>query len=451
MRLILFTGNSTQRQISSIGSLFLNNLILYPMKLLKPLLSAAVVLSSLLLTSAISSAVPRLTEIARYSTGEAVAEIVSATPDGQILVFTNAEEKRLSFVDIKNPRSPKRLGAVDLTTFGEPTSVSITPDGKYALVAILRDPDPGLLLFVDVTTRQIKGRLRLLGIGPDSLAITPDGAKAIIAIEDQEDEDNLPGRRPGSVNIVTLNPKNLSQSSLQKVTLKLGGLKQINYPTDPQPEFIAIHPEGKIAAVSLQENNAIAFIDISTAKVIRIVSAGVSTHRADLTEDGIVRFNQPFQGRREPDGIAFTHDGKYLLTANEGDTDLETFGDGIWSGGRGWSILDLKGKVIFDTGTSFEAAAASKGLYPDDRSENRGTEVEGVTVAQFGNLKAAFVISERGNFIAGYDLANIRSPKRFALVPTGQGPEGVIAIPQRNLVVTANEVEGTLSIFRLIP
>jgi DNA-binding beta-propeller fold protein YncE len=233
--------------------------------------------------------------------------------------------------------------------------------------------------------------------------------------------------------------------------LKLGGLKNVNYSTDPQPEFIAIHPQGKIAAVSLQENNAIAFIDISTAKVIRIVSAGVSTHRADLTEDGIVRFNQPFQGRREPDGIAFTRDGKYLLTANEGDTDLETFGDGIWSGGRGWSILDLKGKVIFDTGTSFEAAAASKGLYPDDRSENRGTEVEGVTVAQFGNLKAAFVISERGNFIAGYDLANIRSPKRFALVPTGQGPEGVIAIPQRNLVVTANEVEGTLSIFRLIP
>jgi DNA-binding beta-propeller fold protein YncE len=421
------------------------------LKSLKPLWSVVVILTSLILTEAASSAAPKLAEISRFVTGGAVAEIVSATPDGQTLVFTNAGDKRLGFVDITTPKVPSLLGTLDLTSLGEPTSVAVTPDGKYAVVAVLRDPNPGLLLFVNIATRQIVGRLRLQGIGPDSIAITPDGSKVIIAIEDQEDEDNLPGKRPGSINIVKINAAKPSQSTITKVALNLSGISGVNYPTDPQPEFVAINPAGTIAAVTLQENNAIALLDIPKARIIRIFSAGITRHLADLTEDGKIRFNQRFRGRREPDGIAFTRDGNYLATANEGDTDLETFGDGIWSGGRGWSIFNLQGKVVYDSSSTLEQAAAKRGLYPDDRSENRGIEAEGITVAQFGSLQAAFVISERGSFIAGYDLTNVRSPQRFALVPTGVSPEGIVAIPQRNLVITANELDGTLSIFRLIP
>lgn len=38
---------------------------------------------------------------------ECVAEIVSATPDGNILVYTNSEKGTIDFVDISNPSKPQ--------------------------------------------------------------------------------------------------------------------------------------------------------------------------------------------------------------------------------------------------------------------------------------------------------------------------------------------------------
>jgi DNA-binding beta-propeller fold protein YncE len=396
----------------------------------------------------------RITQTANFSTGAKVAEIVAATPDGNTVIFTNAEEKKLGFVSLTNPTSPSLVGNVDLTALGEPTSVAITPNGQYAIVAILRDPQPGLLVFVNVNTRQIVGQVQLRGIGPDSIAIAPDGQRVVVAIEDQEDENNLPGQRPGSVNIVKIDYASPVASRITNIPINLSGVRGVNYPTDPQPEYVAINPKGNLAAVSLQENNAIAIININNARVVRIFSTGASKHLADLTEDGQVSFTENFQGRREPDGIAFTRDGQYIVTANEGDTSLSTFGDGIYSGGRGWSIFNLRGNVVYDSCDTLEKRAASRGFYPDNRSADRGIEVEGTTIASFGNNdtaegEIAFVIAERGNFIASYDLRNVRSPRLLNLQPTGRSPEGIVAIPQRNLVITANEGDGTLSIFRV--
>jgi DNA-binding beta-propeller fold protein YncE len=396
----------------------------------------------------------RIAQVSNFSTGAKVAEIIAATPDGKTLIFTNAEEKRLGFVNLSNPASPSLLGNLDLGALGEPTSVAVTPNGQYAVVAILRDPQPGLLVFVNVDTRQITGQLQLRGIGPDSLAITPDGQRAIVAIEDQEDENNLPGQRPGSVNIVKIDYQRPASSDVTNISINLVGVKGVNYPTDPQPEYVAINARGNLAAVSLQENNAIALININNARVERTFSTKVAKHLADLTEDSQINFTEPFQGRREPDGIAFTRDGKYIATANEGDTNLSSFGDGIYSGGRGWSIFDLRGNVVYDSGNSLEKQAANRGFYPDNRSADRGIEAEGVAVSSFGapdtaEGEIAFVISERGNFIASYDVRNVRSPRLLHLKPTGRSPEGVLAIPQQNLVVTANEGDGMLSIFKV--
>jgi DNA-binding beta-propeller fold protein YncE len=395
----------------------------------------------------------RITQTSNFSTGGKVAEIVAATPDGNTVIFTNSEEKKLGFVNITAPSSPTLIGNVDLAALGEPTSVAVTPNGQYAIVAILRDPQPGLLVFVNMDTRQIAGQLQLRGIGPDSIAVTPDGQRVVVAIEDQEDEDNLPGQRPGSVNIIKIDYANPAASRVTNVSINLSGVRGVNYPTDPQPEYVAINPRGNLAAVSLQENNAIALININNARVIRIFSTGIAKHLADLTEDSQVSFTENFQGRREPDDIAFTSNGEFIVTANEGDTSLSSFGDGIYSGGRGWSIFNLRGNVVEDAGNTLEQRAASRGLYPDNRSADRGIEVEGTTVAAFGDDTAegeiAFVISERGSFIASYDLRNVRSPRLLNLQPTGRSPEGIVAIPQRNLVITANEGDGTLSIFRV--
>ena len=86
------------------------------------------------------------------------------------------------------------------------------------------------------------------------------------------------------------------------------------------------------------------------------------------------------------------------------------------------------------------------GLYPDKRSDKRGIEIEGVTAARFGTQDYLFAVSERGNFVAIYDIANPVAPELVQIIPTGKSPESVIAIPQRNLVVIAAEGDGVLTL-----
>lgn len=396
--------------------------------------------------------------INRYQVG-AVAEIISAGPEGEILAYTNAEDQLIGILDISDPDSPEELGTVDVSELGEPTSVVITPDGQYAVAAVLdlideeggetiADQQPGQLVFIDLESLEITAELELNGIGPDSVAITPDGERILVAIEDEEDEDTLPGERPGSIDIVAVDPEDPTDSEVSTLELDLSEVEGVNYPEDPQPEFISVNPEGSLAAVSLQENNAIAILDLESEEVLRIFSAGTSSHQADLTEEGTIDLSEAFEGRREPDTIAFTPDGEHLVLLNEGDTDLERFGDDIWSGGRGWSIVDLEGDVIYDSGSDVEELAVLRGQYPERRSENRGVEMEGGTSAQYGDQPLAFVASERGSFLLAYDISDLEAPELISFLPTGLAPEGILAIPDRGLLLSANEVDGTIDIFQ---
>ncbi|MEO1210746.1 MAG: esterase-like activity of phytase family protein [Cyanobacteria bacterium J06638_20] len=395
----------------------------------------------------------------RYVVGGAVAEIISATPDGNTLVFTNAGDAEIGFVDISDPEAPTALGTVEVP--GEPTSVVVTPNGVYAIAAVLdeideeagetlADQQPGVLVFIRLDDQEVVAELPLLGIGPDSIDVSPDGSKLVVAIEDEEDEDSLPGDRPGSINFVTIDYEALANSVVTAVPLDLSGVDGVNYPTDPQPEFVKFSPDGSLVAVTIQENNAIALLDTETETVLRIFSAGTATSdTVDLIEDGEISLTQSFEGRREPDAIAFTPDGNFLITANEGDTDLERFGDGVWSGGRGWTVFNLEGDVIYDASGSVGLLAAQRGQYPEGRSENRGVEMEGTAVGLYGNRPIAFIGSERGSFIVAYDLRNPESPRLMSFLPTGVGPEGILPIPSRNLLLASNEEDGTIDFFQL--
>lgn len=398
--------------------------------------------------NAAASRVAGFRPVTRYNVSGSVAEIISASPDGKLLAYTDAGQLQVGFVNIDDPTQPVQAGVVDVSAFGEPTSVAITPNGRYALVAIKDDEEeisaqqPGVLLFIALENFTIAAHVPLLGIGPDSIALTPNGAKAVIAIEDEEDSDNPPGVRPGEVNIVTLDYDAPSQSTVAEVPVDLSAVSGANTVADPQPEFVAISPNGATAAVTVQENNVITLIDIASAQVIRSFALGVSNHPlADLIEDDDILFVQPFAGRREPDAVAFTPDGQALVIANEGDT------EGSDSGGRGFSVVDLNGNILYDVGSDLEAEAVRRGHYPEGRSENRGIEAEGGTVATFGATPLAFIASERGSFLAVYDISDPKAPRFVQLLPTGVSPEGVLAIPQRGLILTANEVDGTIDIF----
>ena len=403
--------------------------------------------------------------------GGEVAEIIAPTPEGLYLFYTNASGKKFGVLDISNPKKPIERASVSVGE-GEPTSLAITADGRH-LVVVRRNGDdferaiPGTLLVYNIEDRtkpRLAGELAL-GIGPDSVALAQQGDKtvAVIAIEDEESDKNgdaaLPGKRPGRVDVVTLNFNDVARSSLASVEFHeslLSSVSGVNFTSDPQPEYVAIHPNQREAAVTLQENNAVALIDItdSLRPVIKhIFCAGTAERKADIKKDGSVKFVDDFKGRREPDGITYikTGSGVFLALANEGDTSVKTFGDGVQSGGRGVSIHSTSGKVLRDSGVELDIRASLLGHYPDDRSDKRGTEIEGVAFANFNGDPLLIASSERGSFMAVYRVQDPTKPMLLAILPTGIGPEGVVAVEGRKdgkkLLVSANEKDGTINIY----
>ena len=404
--------------------------------------------------------------------GGGLAEIVSATPDERTLVYTDAAGERLGLVDLADPRHPTQIGTVAMP--GEPTSVTVTPDGRLALAVVrtmIREVGappvrtPGLLVAVDIATRTIVGS-RELGEHPDSIALATIGAKlvAVVAIEneplvldaagavaDGEDPgDPLDASGPGLLQLVELDLDDVAASAVVDVPLTLDAA--VPFHDDPQPEFVAIR--GARAAVSMQENNAIAIVHLAKALAgrggVRIFPAGTAADRpADLTEDGVVDRSQtfpadvagePLAGMRFPDGLAWTSTGR-IVSADEGEMD--------WTGSRGWTIFDDDGEVEHDDAGALEGIAVTRSHYPDARSEAKGLEVEGAAVARFrGGAELAFLGSERGSFIAVYRLRNGAEPRFVQLLPTGIGPEGILPLPKRGLLVATGEEAGTITVFK---
>lgn len=79
-------------------------------------------------------------------------------------------------------------------------------------------------------------------------------------------------------------------------------------------------------------------------------------------------------------------DDEHFATANEGDYE---------GGSRGWTIFRKDGRVVYESGVSFEHAMIQIGHYPDQRSDSKGVEPESVTFANFGGTPFVFVGSER--------------------------------------------------------
>lgn len=380
-----------------------------------------------------------------------VAEIVAASPDGKTLAYTDATTGQIGFVDISDPAMPRGVAAAKVG--GEPTSVTFSRDGRFVLAVVNENSDNGpiapgpppppappifALKVLDATTRLNLRTIELNG-QPDSIAVSPDGRFAAVVIENEESPTV-----PGFLTIVNTQGEPATWTTRD---VSLSNLAGATNASDPEPEFADINA-ANIAAVTLQENNAIALVNLASGSVVRSFSCGTTTHLADLQNNNGASITQTFTGRREPDGIAWTPRGN-LVTANEGDTSAPTdpnAPNAVFSGGRNATVFSPTGQVLFET-NDLETQIAAAGLYPDNRSQARGVEAEGVDVAQLSGGTYAFIACERANAVAVYRLRDNDRPEFVQVLPTGVSPEGVIAIPSRNLLVTANEVGGSLSLF----
>lgn len=364
---------------------------------------------------------------------ETAAEIVDVSEDGQTLIYTDSPRGVVGFVDISDAQSPAALGTLDMG--GEPTSVAVR--GDYALVGVNTSASftspSGNLTVVDIASRTIVTTIDLGG-QPDSVAVSPDKAYGAIAIENERDEDvddgqiDLNPQAPaGYLVVADIGDADPANWTTQNVDVT--GLAAVA-PTDPEPEYVDINSDN-IAVVTLQENNHLILVDLATATVTDHFGAGdVNLDQVDTAEEDIISQTESLANvPREPDGVTWI-DNDHFVTADEGDMN---------GGSRGFTVFNASGDVAYSSGNQLEHLTARLGHYPEGRSGNKGNEPENAEFGQYGDNPLLFVNSERSSLVAVYDVSNPQAPELLQVLPAAAGPEGVKAIPSRNLLVVASE------------
>jgi hypothetical protein len=103
--------------------------------------------------------------------------------------------------------------------------------------------------------------------------------------------------------------------------------------------------------------------------------------------------------------------------------------------------MSKDGTQVYESGADFEHAVVQTGHYPDRRSDAKGVEPEGMEFATFGGTPYVFLLAERASVVGVYDVTDPAAPMLQQILPSGIAPEGAIAIPSRNLFITANEAD----------
>ena len=528
--------------------------------IVRTIVTAAALLPALVATQPVSAHRDKsisLVPLGVYRTllfDEGAVEIATYDPLTKRAFVTFAEQPRVEGISLVDPNNPVLALTIDLSPWGglsaHATSVAVR-EGVLAIAVPqgAEDTGPGKVLFFDTYGTFLSAVT--VGALPDMLTFTPNGAFVLTANEGQPMGD-YSFDPEGSVSLIDMS---VGAASLTDADVTTAGFAHFNSrPIDPririygpgatvaqdlEPEYIAVSHDSKTAWVTLQENNALAMIDLKRKKVTSLVALGFKRHaiRGNGLDGGrddggnkIARW--PLLGMYQPDAIAaFRDKGEtFLVTANEGDVreydglnaagneaveieDItldpdafpdaatiqsrelgigrlkvtrfngDTDGDGDYDklypfGARSFSIWTERGRLVFDSGDDLEQMTAA--AYPlnfnasntnntrDDRSDDKGPEPEGVTVARLFGRNYLFVMLERIGGVAVYDLTHPTWPqfeqyintRSFADAPgtvaAGDlGPEAARVIGEdvsptgTPLLIVSNEVSGTLRVFEI--
>ena len=361
---------------------------------------------------------------------ETSAEIIAASGDGMTLIYTDSPLEAVGLIDITDAKNPAPLGNIDMP--GEPTSVAVKDNMAFVGVNTSEDyvNTSGQLVVIDLAKKEIVGSCELGG-QPDSIAIAKDGSFVSVAIENERDED-LGDGRTGQMPAGFLVMVSVADAGCGDIkAIDLAGLAEVS-PEDPEPEFVDVNTLGE-TVISMQENNHMVVVS-KDGEILSHFSAGaVDLENIDIWDErGALTFTGSQEGRkREPDAVKWI-DENHFATANEGDMD---------GGSRGWTIFNKDGSVVYESGVSFEHALIQIGHYPDKRSDSKGVEPESIETATFGDTPYVFVGAERSSAVGVYDVSDLANPVLKQILPSGIGPEGYVALPERNLLVSANEVD----------
>ena len=290
--------------------------------------------------------------VGRYTTGAGLggAEISAVDSASKRLFITNGAKNTIDIVDISNLKKPKLIKAVSFTSAGATGIQSVAAKNGVVLVAaqMASATSPGRIFVMDVNGKLRAGLASGIEVGvlPDHVSISPNGKYAIVANEGQPANYCLTnGALPettdplGSISIINLSSKTPTAKTIDfksfnertnGVTYAGGRIfgPNASLAQDIEPEYAAFSADSAYAYVTLQENNAVATVDVESGAIINIVGLGVKNHNLfNAGLDSSDRDNKidivarNIQGMYLPDAIGTIDAGgnTYMVTANEGD------------------------------------------------------------------------------------------------------------------------------------
>ncbi|MCC8410208.1 choice-of-anchor I family protein [Mucilaginibacter sp. UR6-1] len=436
------------------------------------------------------------------------AEISAFDPStNRLFVVNNDETKgevnRIDVLDFSDPKNMKLIHSISMQPYGGAVNSVAVFDGKLAAAIESTDKQANGKVAVFKTADYTEIKKIDVGALPDMVTFSPDG-KFIITANEGEPNTDFTNDPEGSVSIIavdnnyavtTLNfaPFAGKQTELAAKGFRIFGPGVTNdFAKNIEPEYITVSSDSKTAWVTLQENNGIAKINLTTKTITDIFPLGFKDYNADGNEinvsdkddNSVALAKWNVKGIYMPDAIALVESNgtPYLFTANEGDAreydafkeaervsklklDAAAFpnaadlqkegqlgrlnvtktlgdanGDGKYEalysfGARSFSVWNgSTGAQVFDSKNELDVKAIAFGAntYDDGRSDDKSVEPEGITVGKVGNKTVAFVGMERADAVAVYDVTDPTKPSFLQFFKCGDAPEGVLFIPAKN-------------------
>ncbi|WP_353169757.1 choice-of-anchor I family protein [Flavobacterium sp.] len=275
------------------------------------------------------------------ATSSSTCEIVVHDPASQRLFTTSAVAGYLDIINFSNPAAPILVSSINMNTYGSVTSVAV----KNGIVAVaspnIDQTLNGSVVFFDTNGSFLKQVT--VGALPDMITFSPDGTKVMTANEGQPNA-NYSIDPEGSVSIIDIagGIPALTQSNVttlfftaynaQETALIASGVRKLKATStlsqDFEPEFITISADSQKAWVTIQENNAIAEINLTTLTFSDLWALGakdvsIPGNGMDISDNNgqVLIANWPIKAFYMPDAVANYSVGgtTYLVTANEGD------------------------------------------------------------------------------------------------------------------------------------
>lgn len=335
-------------------------------------------------------------------------------------------------------------GADESLTLGFANSIAVS--GNLLAVAVENKvkSSAGAVLFYDISAAvPVFVKAVKAGSLPDMVTFTPDGSTVLVANE-AEPESNYSVDPEGSVALIAVSAGvpadqalmmgftafNADKAKLAAAGVKFAAPEGTSVAQDLEPEYITVSADGKKAFVSLQENNALAIVDLTKKQISKVVALGFkdysqSKNALDVSNrDGVKLATYPgLYGMYQPDTLSsYSWKGAtFIVSANEGDArDWDAFSeearvkdvvrsadlvakqasiydasnglgrlnvttalgknangehDALYAyGARSFSIWDQNGNQVFDSGSDFERI--SSGIHAELFNTSH-TSVEG--------------------------------------------------------------------------